>query len=101
MTLALFGGGPFTANDDLDRSLLAGVGAARVAVLPTADAFEDPAALVAAGMSWAERLGVDIDVLMVLHRQEADDADAAAAIGEAKAVYLVGDSSMHLRSTLK
>ena len=101
MTLALFGGGPFTANDDLDRSLLAGVGATRVAVLPTADAFEDPAALVAAGMSWAERLGVDIDALMVLHRQEADDADAAAAIGEAKAVYLVGDSSMHLRSTWK
>ena len=42
-------------------------------MLPTADAFEEPAALVAAGMSWAERLGVDIEALMVLQRQEADD----------------------------
>ena len=101
MTLALFGGGPFSANDDLDRSLLAAVGATRVAVLPTADAFEDPAALVTAGMSWAERLNVDIEALMVLHRQEAEDPGAAEEIGRADAVYLVGDSSMHLRSTLK
>jgi cyanophycinase len=101
MTLALFGGGAFTANDDLDRSLLAAVEATRVAVLPTADAFEEPAALVAAGMSWAERLGVDIEALMVLHRQEADDPEAAEVIRGVDAVYLVGDSSMHLRSTLK
>jgi cyanophycinase len=101
MTLALFGGGPFTANDELDRSLLASVEATRVAVLPTADAFEEPAALITAGMSWAERLGVDIEALMVLHRQEADDPGAAEAIRGVDAVYLVGDSSMHLRSTLK
>jgi len=101
MTLALFGGGPFAANDDLDRSLLAAVGATRVVVLPTADAFEDPAALVAAGMSWAERLNVDIEALMVLHRQDAEDPGAADDIADAGAVYLVGDSAMHLRSTLK
>lgn len=106
MTLALLGGGPFTANDELDRSLLATVGQApaprpRVAVLPTADAFEDPAALVAAAMAWAERLGVEAEPLMVLHRQEADDAETAAVIASAGVVYLAGDSSMHLRSTLK
>ena len=101
MTLALFGGGPFTANDDLDRSLLAAVEATTVAVLPTADAFEQPGALIAAGMSWAERLGVDIAALMVLHRQEADDPGAADVVRGVDAVYLVGDSSMHLRSTLK
>lgn len=101
MTLALFGGGPFTANDDLDRSLLTSAGATQVVVLPTADAFEDPAALIAASMSWAERLDVDVEALMVLHRQEADDRGAADVVGAASAVYLVGDSSMHLRSTLK
>lgn len=101
MTLALLGGGPFTVNDELDRSLLTAAGATRVAVLPTADAFEDPAALVSAAVSWAERLGVDIEALMVLHRQEADDGSAAGVVGEVDAVYLVGDSSMHLRSTLK
>jgi cyanophycinase len=101
VTLALFGGGPFVVNDDLDRSLLGAVSAAQVAVLPTADAFEDPAALVTAALSWAERLGVEVEALMVLHRQEADDAGAAAVVAAADAVYLVGDSSLHLRSTLK
>ena len=45
--IALAGGGPFVANDDLDRRLLAAAGADRVVVLPTADAFEEPATLVA------------------------------------------------------
>ena len=70
-------------------------------MLPTADAFEDPAALITAGMSWAERLDVDIAALMVLHRHEAEDPGAAGVIDGANAVYLVGDSSLHLRSTLK
>ncbi len=101
VTLALFGGGSFVANDDLDRALLATARAEQVVVLPTADAFEDPAALVTAGMSWAERLDVDIAALMVLHRHEAEDPGAAGVIDGASAVYLVGDSSLHLRSTLK
>ncbi len=39
--MAFFGGGPFAANDDTDRRLIAAAGADRVVVLPTADAFED------------------------------------------------------------
>ncbi|MBD0324425.1 MAG: hypothetical protein ICV72_13720 [Aldersonia sp.] len=101
MTLALFGGRPFVANDDLDRSLIAAVGASQVAVLPTADAFENPIALTVAAADWAARLGVEALPLMVLHRHEAEDPDIAGVIDAAKAVYLVGDSSMHLRSTLK
>ena len=100
-TLAFLGGGPFSANDDLDRRLLTGAGADRVVVLPTADAFEAPAALVAAAMSWAERLGVGVEALMVLQRHDAEDEGAARVVDAAPAVYLVGDSSMHLRSTLK
>ena len=80
-TIALQGGGPFEANDDLDRRLLASAGADRVVVLPTADAFEGPATLVAAAMSWAERLEVDIDALMVLQRHDAEDEGAAEVIG--------------------
>jgi len=99
--LALFGGGPFVANDDLDRSLLAEVGAKTVVVLPTADAFEDPGTLIAAAMNWGERLGVDIEALMVMQRHDAEDAGAAGVIDAANAVYLVGDSPMHLRSALK
>jgi cyanophycinase len=97
--IALVGGGPFRDNDALDRRLLDG--ADRVVVLPTADAFEDPGVLVAAAMTWAERLEVNVEALMVFHRQEAEDPGAAAVVRSAPAVYLVGDSSMHLRSVLK
>jgi len=100
-TIALAGGGPFTANDDLDRRLLAAAGADRVVVLPTADAFEEPALLVSAAMHWAERLGIEVEALMVLQRHDAEDDGAAGVIRAARAVWLVGDSSMHLRSTLK
>ena len=100
-TIALLGGGPFSDNDDLDRRLLADAGAERVVVLPTADAFEEPAKLIAAAMSWGERLDVVIEALMVLQRHDAEDAGAAGVVSRARAVYLVGDSSQHLRSALK
>jgi cyanophycinase len=97
-TLALQGGGPFVANDELDRRLLGG--ADRVVVLPTADAFEQPQELVAAAESWGERLGVTVEPLMVLTRPQADAA-AAAFVDGADVVFLAGDSSNHLRSVLK
>jgi cyanophycinase len=99
--IALAGGGPFVANDDLDRRLLADAGADRVVVLPTADAFEEPAALLREAVTWGERLGVLVEALMVLQRHEAEDEAAAEVVRGARAVWLVGDSSMHLRSTLK
>lgn len=95
------GGGAFTAHDDLDRRLLAEVGAKKVVVLPTADAFERPEVLVTAAMSWGERLGVEIDALMVMRRVEAMETDAARAVREADSVWLVGDNPIHLRSVIK
>jgi cyanophycinase len=100
-TIALQGGGPFTANDDLDRRLLAAVGATRVVMLPTADAFERPERLVAAAMSWGERLDVEVEALMVMRRGEAMEQGAANVVREASAVYFVGDQPLHLRSVLK
>jgi cyanophycinase len=99
--LAFCGGGPFLDNDELDRRLLADAGADRVVMLPTADAFEEPGALVATAMTWAERLGIEVEALMVLQRPDAEDEGAASIVDAASAVYLVGDSSMHLRSVLK
>jgi cyanophycinase len=99
--LAFCGGGAFVANDELDRRLLTDAAAARVVMLPTADAFEQPAELVATSMTWAERLGVEVEALMVLQRHDADDEGAAGVIDSATAVFLAGDSSMHLRSVLK
>jgi cyanophycinase len=100
-TIALVGGGPFRDNDELDRRLLGDAGIDRVVVLPTADAFEEPARLVTEALSWGERLDVEVEALMVLQRHDAEDDGAAEVVRSAGAVYLVGDSSQHLRSALK
>ncbi len=100
-TIALQGGGPFVANDELDARLLAAAGAQQVVVLPTADAFERPERLVAAAMNWGERLDVEVEALMVLRRGEAMEEGAANIVRQAKAVYFVGDQPLHLKSVLK
>jgi cyanophycinase len=99
--LALQGGGPFVANDDLDRRLIKAAGATRAIVLPTADAFEHPERLVASALQWGERLDVEVEALMVMRRGEAMDRGAVGVIQGARAVYLVGDQPLHLRSVLK
>jgi cyanophycinase len=99
--VALQGGGPFVANDEVDRRLLASVGATEVVVVPTADAFEHPERLVAAAMAWGERLGCAVAALMVLRRGEAMEPGPADVLRAARAVYFVGDQPLHLRSVLK
>lgn len=99
--VVLQGGGPFESNDELDRQLLSGSGIERVVMLPTADAFEQPALLVAAAGAWGERVGVAVEALMVMTRSDADDPLAAAVVDAAQAVFLAGDSASHLRSVLK
>jgi cyanophycinase len=99
--IALEGGGPFRLHDDLDRRLLSEVGATSVVVLPTADAFEQPDDLIESARTWAERLGVTIDPLMVMRRTEALQTENAAIISRSRAVWLVGDNPIHLRSVLK
>jgi cyanophycinase len=100
-TIALQGGGPFVANDELDRRLLSEASANKVVMLPTADAFEHPERLVAAALTWGERLDVEVEALMVLTRTDALDKGAAGVVRKAKAVFLVGDQPLHLRSVLK
>lgn len=108
-TIVLQGGGPFVANDELDARILGALvppvaGAShegRVVVLPTADAFEHPERLVAAALQWGERLDVEVEALMVMRRAEAMDEGAEAVVRSARAVFLVGDNPMHLRSVLK
>lgn len=100
-TVVLQGGGPFVANDDLDAQLIEEAGAGGIVVLPTADAFEHPERLIAAAMDWGERLSVDVEALMVLGRHDALDDGAARVVNGARAVYLVGDQPLHLRSVLK
>lgn len=100
-TIVLQGGGPFVANDDLDRRVLSAAGADRVVVLPTADAFEGPGRLVAAAVAWGERLGIVVDPVMALRRADASEPTFVEAVEQVNAVYLVGDSPLHLRSVMK
>lgn len=99
-TLVLQGGAPFESHDELDRRVLAASDIDRIVMLPTAEAFEQPQVLVDSAEAWGRRVGVAVDPLMVLARAQAD-ADAAAAVRDAGAVFLAGDSGIHLRGVLK
>ena len=98
--LVLQGGSPFIGNDALDQEVLAAT-SGYVAVLPTADAFENPNDLVVAAKTWALRLGREIRVCEVYNRHDANEEHHAKTIRKAGAVYVVGDSPIHLRSTQK
>ena len=98
-TLILQGGAPFVGNDDLDRVALTGR-EGYVAILPTADAFEGPEKLIASAEAWAQRMGVTIQTVPVYARADALESHHAEVLRRAAAVYVVGDSPIHLRSAI-
>ena len=98
--VVLQGGGPFTANDEFDAQILS-AHAGYVAILPTAEAFENPDDLVQLSVAWAKRLGITTKLCAVYSRADAREDSFATIIAQAAVVYVVGDSPIHLRSTLK
>lgn len=100
-TLALVGGGEWTEGCSFDADLVARSGGTEVLVLPTAAAYEHPERAVATAEKWFAGLGATVRGLMVLRRPDAEDEANAAAVREARFVYLAGGSPMHLRSVLK
>ncbi|MEZ5171634.1 MAG: Type 1 glutamine amidotransferase-like domain-containing protein [Acidimicrobiia bacterium] len=100
-TLALVGGHEWEDGcSEFDAALLETSGAREVVVIPTAAAFEDPGATVAAASAYFESLGASVRSIDVLHRRDADDGEAARIVGDAAFVYLTSGSPMHLRSVL-
>lgn len=99
-TLVLAGGGPFTDNDDLDRRLVAGR-SGTVHVVPTADAYERPAEMVARAEEWGARIGVRVEGVMAMVRPDARREDLAEQVSTGDMVWLVGDSPIHLRTVMK
>jgi cyanophycinase len=97
--VVLEGGGPFVANDILDSRVLKGLDG-DVAVLLTAEAFENPEVLKASAEAWSRRIGISIVACDVYSRADARETHHARTISSACAVILAGDSSIHLRSTL-
>jgi cyanophycinase len=99
--LALVGGGEFSEGCTFDAELLAAVGVTEVTLLATGWAYENPQKSVDAARSWFSNIGVTVREVPVYTRTDALDADNAAAVANAKFIYLTGVSPMHIRSVLK
>jgi cyanophycinase len=99
--LALVGGGEWREGCTFDRDLLASSGGEEVLVLPTAAAYEHPERAVETAEQWFSGLGAKVRGLMVLARPDAESEANAAAIRDARFIYLSGGSPLHLRSVLK
>lgn len=101
--IALVGSGEFTpATEEVDRALLDGQ-AGRVVFLPTAAALEGEERVsywVELGRAHYARLGIDATPLMVLGREDADNALLAEQIAGAGLVYLSGGNPTFLANTL-
>ena len=101
-TLALVGGGEWTDGcDGLDAALLEASGGTAVVVLPTAAAFEQPAAVAERAITWFDKLGATVKPVMVLNRRDADNDANVKAVKGASFVYIADGSPLHLRSALK
>lgn len=99
--LALVGGGEWQEGCSFDQELLEASGGEEVLVLPTAAAYERPERAVAGAKRWFGGLGASVRGLNVLLRGDAEDEANAAAVREARFVYVGGGSPLHLRSVLK
>jgi cyanophycinase len=99
--LALVGGSEWTEGCDFDAELLAASGGKEVVVLPTAAAYEHPERRCLVAAEWFEKLGAQVEGLMVLSRSDAEDAGAAEVVRRARFIYVSGGSALHLRSVLK
>lgn len=99
--LALVGGGEFSEGCTFDAELLDAVGATEVTLLATGWAYENPQKSVDAARSWFAKVDVTVREVPVYTRTDALDADNAAAVANAKFIYLTGVSPMHIRAVLK
>jgi cyanophycinase len=98
--LALVGGGEWRDGCDFDGELLEASGGDEVVVLPTAAAYEHPDHVVERATRWFEAAGATVRPVMVVDRNGAQDEANAAAVRDARFVYLSDGSPMHLRSVL-
>ncbi|WP_298347003.1 Type 1 glutamine amidotransferase-like domain-containing protein [Ferrimicrobium sp.] len=99
-TIALVGGDEFGPLCTFDEEILTQTGAQRVSILPTAAAYERPDRAVANGTRYLENLGVEVDVIEIYNRSDAEDEELVAQIGRAEVLYCIGGSPLHLRSVL-
>lgn len=103
-TIVLVGAGEFLEGmAGVDRMLIAMVPdpPARVAIVPTAAAQEDPRAWTDMGESHYRRLGAQVESVFVHDRATADDPSCAGAILRSNFIYMSGGSPGHLLESIR
>lgn len=103
-TIALVGAGEFLEGmAAVDRHLVAQVPdpPARVAIIPTAAAQEDPRAWTDMGVPHFQRLGAQAQPVFVMDRSSAADPNMAERVRQANFVYLSGGSPGYLLESLR
>ena len=103
-TIALVGAGEFLEGmAEVDRHLVgqAPQQPARVVIVPTAAAQEDPRAWTDMGTTHFQRLGAQVEPVFVMDRASANDPEMARQIREANFVYMSGGSPGYLLETIR
>lgn len=101
--ILLVGGDEFRAScAGMDRHVLQATGAAepRVAIVPTAAAFENPGLAAANGVRHFTGLGVTAFGLDVVRREDAENPRIVAQLDGVDLIYFTGGSPEHLHSVL-
>ena len=101
--ILLVGGEEFRpASVGMDRHILqlTGKDAPRVAIIPTAAAYENPQLAAANGIRHFSGLGADAYGVEVIQRADAENPRMAAQLDGADVIYFTGGSPEHLYSAL-
>lgn len=101
--ILLVGGDEFRAScAGMDRHVLAATGEAnpRVAIVPTAAAFENPGLAASNGVRHFTGLGASAYGLDVVRRQDAENPRVVGQLDGAHVIYFTGGSPEHLHSVL-
>jgi cyanophycinase len=102
--IALHGGGEFQRGSEIgDRRLVVAAGGAdaRVVVVPTAAARENPEMAARQGMQWFKQIGAQADAAMAVDQRSANDSAIVATIEAATLIYLPGGDPVLLVETLR
>lgn len=98
--LALFGGVAWAHSGGIAAELIKSADSELV-VVPTAAAYEGPAAAVAKLADELASTGASVRPLMVLTRRDAGMTEHAEVLRAARLICLVGGSPLHLMSVMK
>lgn len=98
--LCLMGGAEFQAGNFFDEEFVKAADAEEIVVLPTAAAYLDRGQLQKQAQEWFCSFGARAKILDVYSRADALSAENAAVVREARMIYVVGGSPMHLRSVM-